>query len=157
MSILALPACRHGAIVAVACALLSSAAPAQDAKKPPPLQKSGTVTIEQYQVALFWSGNLGGGELRFNNKVYPFTVGGLGVGGIGASKMEATGEVFNLKRLEDFPGTYGQARMGYAAGSSTSGTSLWLESPTGVVLELKAKREGLALAMGADAVYFAFK
>jgi hypothetical protein len=153
---LALSPIRAAAIVVGACALLGSATLAQDAKKPP-LQKSATLTIEQYQVALFWSGNLGGGELRFNNKVYPFTVGGLGIGGIGASKMEATGEVFNLKRLEDFPGTYGQARTGYAAGSSTTGTSLWLESPTGVVLELKAKREGLALALGADAVYFAFK
>jgi hypothetical protein len=135
--------------------LLGTAAPAQDAKKPP-LEKAGALTIEQYQVALLWSGNLGGGELRFNNKSYPFTVGGLGVGGVGASKIEATGMVYNLKRAEDFPGTYGQARWGYAAGTTSDGT-LWLQNPDGVVIELKAKREGFALALGADAIYIAFK
>ena len=138
-----------------ACSLLSAATDAQDAKKPE-LAKSGTIEIEQYQVAFLYSGNLGGGKLTFNNKVYPFTIGGLGIGGIGASKIEATGQVYNLKRAEDFPGAYGQARWGYAAGDKSQG-SLWLESADGVVIELAAKRTGAALSLGADAVYFAFK
>ena len=34
---------------------------------------------------------------------------------------------------------------------------MWLQNPNGVVIELKTKREGLALSLGADAVYIAFK
>jgi hypothetical protein len=140
---------------AAALTLLSASTDAQDAKKPD-LKKSGTIVIEQYQVAFLYSGNLGGGKLTFNNKVYEFTIGGLGIGGIGASKIEATGQVYNLTKAEDFPGAYGQARWGYAAGDKSEG-ALWLESADGIVIELAAKRTGAALSLGGDAVYFAFK
>ena len=55
---------------------------------------SGTLTVEQYQVAWILSGNLGGGKLDYKGKTYDFTIGGLGVGGFGASKIEASGEVY---------------------------------------------------------------
>ena len=45
-------------------------------------------------------------------RTFPFTVGGLGVGGIGISKIEAKGEVYGLERLRDFPGAYIQDRYG---------------------------------------------
>jgi hypothetical protein len=120
------------------------------------LAKSGTVEIEQVQIAFLYSGNLGGGRLYFKGKSHPFSVGGLGIGGIGISKMQAVGQVYNLKDVRDFPGAYGQARYGFAAGD-TSGGKLWLQNTMGVVIELAAKREGLALSLGADAVYFSFK
>ena len=44
------------------------------------LKKSGTVEIEQTQIAFIGSGNLGGGKLYFEGKTYNFTVGGLGIG-----------------------------------------------------------------------------
>ncbi len=62
---------------------------------------SGTLTVEQYQVAWILSGNLGGGQLDYKGKTYGFTIGGLGVGGFGMSKIEATGEVYGLKRIEE--------------------------------------------------------
>ena len=80
--------------------------------------KSGTVEIEQVQVAFIGSGNVGGGTLHFQGKSYRFTVGGLGVGGFGVSKMQAYGDVFNLRELRQFPGAYGQARYGMAAGDT---------------------------------------
>jgi hypothetical protein len=126
------------------------------ATKKEDLKKSATLEIDQVQVALFYSGNLGGGKLHYNGKTYDFTVGGLGIGGIGASKMEAIGQVYNLTKLEDFPGAYGQARYGFAAGSESAG-AMWLQNPSGVLIELKTKREGLALSLGGDAVYIAFK
>jgi len=148
---------RLGAVVLVA-ALAAGAGPAtsQGSGGQPPLSKTGMVEIEQVQVALFYSGNLGGGRLHYNGKTYPFTVGGLGIGGIGLSKMEATGEVYNLKSVGDFAGAYGQARYGLAVGDRSTG-SLWLQNTNGVVIELKAKRQGLALSLGADAVYIGFK
>ena len=119
------------------------------------LVRSGNLTIEQVQIAFIGSGNLGGGTLAVGGKNYSFSVGGLGIGGFGVSKMEAYGSVYNLKNLNDFPGAYVQARYGIAVGSMSTG-QLWLRNAKGVVLELKAKRSGLALSLGGDAVYINF-
>ena len=117
---------------------------------------SGTLTVEQVQVAWILSGNLGGGKLDYKGKTYDFTIGGLGVGGFGASKIEASGEVYGLERIEDFAGAYGQARYGMVAAEASTG-ELWLENTKGVVIHLDAKRKGLALALGADAIYLDLK
>src|SRR5262245_65499491 len=119
------------------------------------LKKSGTVRIEQVQIAFIGSGNLGGGTLQFGGKSYDFTIGGLGIGGIGISKITATGGVYNLDKASDFEGTYGQARYGLAVGSTSTG-ELWLKNSRGVYLQLKAERQGLALSLGGDAVYVKF-
>jgi len=116
------------------------------------LKKSGTVRIEQVQIAFIGSGNLGGGTLKFAGKSYDFTVGGLGVGGFGISKMVATGNVYDLKDIAHFPGAYVQGRVGMVVGDASTG-KLWLKNSHGVVLELQADRQGLALSLGGDAVY----
>jgi len=116
------------------------------------LKPSGTVEISQVQIAFIGSGNLGGGTLYYGGKSYPFTVGGLGIGGIGISKMEAVGTIYDMKRLADFPGAYVQGRYGYAVGEAGNG-ELWLKNANGVVLKLQTKRQGLALSLGGDAVY----
>ena len=118
--------------------------------------KSGTVTIEQIQVAFIGSGGAGEGPLHFHGKSYRFSAGGLGVGGFGISKMEATGDVYNLRELSQFPGAYGAARYG-AAFVDKGGGELWLENPHGVIMSLKARREGLAVSLGADAMVIEFK
>lgn len=118
--------------------------------------KAGTVEIEQVQVAFIGSGNLGGGTLQYQGKSYRFTVGGLGIGGFGVSKMQATGDVYNMKELRQFAGAYGQARYGLAVGDKSAG-ELWLQNANGVLLSLKARRTGLALSLGADAVIIDFK
>ncbi len=140
----------HAGAAIVPAAALGRVASAQERVK------SGTVEIEQVQVAFIGSGNVGGGTLHFQGKSYRFTVGGLGVGGFGVSKMQATGDVYNLRELKQFPGAYGQARYGMAAGDKGSG-EMWLENPHGVSISLRTKRTGLALSLGADAVYIDFK
>ena len=94
-----------------------------------------TLPISQVQVAWIFSGNVGGGNLRYGGKTYPFSIGELGVGGFGISKIEATGEVYNLRRLSDFDGAYGQARAGIVVADRSKG-SLWLENPQGVYIRL---------------------
>lgn len=118
--------------------------------------QAGTVEIEQVQVAFLGSGNLGGGTLHFQGKSYRFSVGGLGVGGIGVSKMKATGVVYDMATIGQFAGVYGQARMGAVAADMSTG-GLWLQNPNGVVLSLSARRKGLALSTGADAVVIDLK
>jgi len=114
--------------------------------------KSGTVQISQTQIAFMGSANLGGGKLNFGGKTYPFSIGGLGIGGFGFSKIEATGTVFNLKSVDQFSGAYAQGRYGLAVGNKSTG-ELWLTNVEGVAMSLKAKREGLALSLGGDAIY----
>jgi hypothetical protein len=110
-----------------------------------------TVEMQEVQAAYIGSGSAGTGVLSFRGMQYPFTVGGAGVGGIGLSTINAMGEVYNLRELAQFPGTYGQARYGFAIGTSSAG-DLWMQNEAGVIMHLKAKREGLILSLGGDAV-----
>lgn len=107
--------------------------------------------MEQVQVAYLASAGGGTGTLYYQGAAYPFSIGGLGVGGIGASTIDAQGEVYKLGSLATFPGTYGQARYGFAIGT-LSGGDLWMQNENGVIMHLKAKRTGLMLSLGADAM-----
>jgi hypothetical protein len=133
--------------------LLALSVPRQTAAEE--LKQVGTVQIEQVQIAWIGSGNLGGGTLQFGGKSYSFTIGGLGIGGFGISRMTATGEVYNMSSVAQFAGAYGQARYGVVVGNLSKG-ELWLQNPSGVVMHLLAKRQGLALSLGADAIYVQF-
>jgi hypothetical protein len=123
------------------------AGPATFEGQPP----SGFVEMKEVQVA--YMGNAGGGEgtLTFRGQRYPFQIAGLGVGGIGVSMVDAEGEVYRLTDLKQFPGYYDAAQYGAVAGTASVG-DIWLENPNNVVIHLKAKREGLMLSVGADAI-----
>ncbi len=112
---------------------------------------SGYVDMDEVQVA--YLGNAGGGHgtLTFQGQTHHFDIGGLGVGGIGISKVDAKGEVYDLTDLKQFSGAYGQIQYGAVAGTASIG-DLWLKNDKGVVMHLKAKREGLMLAVGADVI-----
>lgn len=49
--------------------------------------------------------------LHFHGRSYRFSVGGLGVGGFGISKMEVTGDVYSLRELSQSPGAYADAMV----------------------------------------------
>ena len=102
-------------------------------------------------MALLISGSLGGGVLHYQGKSYDFKIGGIGIGGVGISQIKATGEVYSLNDLADFPGLYGQISAGYAAGPTKSG-GMWLQNPKGVTLRLDPERDGLILTAGAEGV-----
>jgi hypothetical protein len=112
--------------------------------------------IEMHEVQAAYIGSGGAGSLSLRGVQYAFDVGGVGVGGIGLSTIEATGEVYNLRDLGQFPGTYGQARYGFAIGTASAG-DLWLQNEAGVILHLKAKRTGLMLSLGGDAVVISMR
>lgn len=120
------------------------------------LTPDGTVDMQEVQVAYLASGGGGNGTLFYRGAAYPFTIGGLGVGGIGASTISAAGEVYKLNSLTQFPGAYIQGRYGFALGNR-SGGDLWLQNDAGVILHLKAKREGLMLSLGGDAIAITMK
>jgi hypothetical protein len=120
------------------------------------LSPDGTVDMREVQVAYIGSGGGGSGTLFYQGQAYPFTVAGLGVGGIGASTVDAAGEVYKLNNISQFPGTYAQGRYGFAFGNRSAG-DLWLQNEAGVIMHLHAKREGLMLSLGGDAVAISMK
>jgi hypothetical protein len=115
------------------------------------LTPDGTVDMNQVQVAYIGSAGGGSGTLYYKGTAYPFSVAGLGVGGIGASTIDAAGEVYKLRNLSQFSGAYAQARYGFVIGSTSAG-DLWMQNESGVIMHLKAKRTGLMLSLGGDAV-----
>lgn len=146
---------KFGRWLRVAATALSLAACATSVKVGPEavagLTPDGTVEMQEVQVAYIAAGGGGSGTLYYRGRSYPFTIAGLGVGGIGASTLSATGEVYKLNTIAQFPGSYAQGRYGFALGS-TSGGDLWLQNDSGVIMHLKSKREGLMLSLGGDAV-----
>ncbi len=110
----------------------------------------GHVTITQTQVSLLGSVSWGSGTLTFEGHTHRFRVRGLGVGGIGVSELRASGDVYALSRLADFPGLYGAARAGAVAGSAAVRGGAWLQNPAGVSIQLRPQRTGVALQIGAD-------
>ena len=141
------------AALALAACLMAAPAVAQQSSLGP---VSATIKIEQVQVAFVGSGAAGGGTVTWRGRSYPITVGGLGVGGIGVSKLTATGSVYRLRNLDDLAGAYVQLRAGWAVGDQGKGR-LWLENSKGVTLRLVTRRQGLQLALGADGVVIGFK
>jgi hypothetical protein len=115
-----------------------------------------TVEMHQIQAAYIASGSGGSGTLFYQGQSYPFRIGGAGIGGIGASTIQATGEVYGMTNIQQFAGSYAQGRYGFALGN-LSGGDLWLKNNNGVVLHLHAKRTGLMLSLGADVMIVSFK
>ena len=115
------------------------------------LTPDGTVDMNEVQVAYIGNAGGGSGTLFYRGSSYPFRIAGLGVGGIGASTVDAQGEVYKMQNLSQFAGSYAQASYGFALGATSSG-DLWMQNQAGVIMHLKAKRTGLMLSLGADAI-----
>ena len=144
---------RRGALrragLAASLPLLTLATPAR-ADKP-----SGRVEIEQVEVSVLLSAGWGHGTLFYEGS-HAFKIKGLGVGGLGVSKLEAYGNVFRLSKLSDFTGAYGSAQAGAVAGDAQLRGGMWMENPAGVQIHLVPRRSGLALSLGADGVLITF-
>jgi hypothetical protein len=139
----------------VMCALALGSACSSSVKVGPEavagLTPDGTVDMNEVQVAYIGNAGGGSGTLYYHGQSYPFTIAGLGVGGIGASTVDAQGEVYKMHNLSQFAGSYAQASYGFALGATSSG-DLWMQNQGGVILHLKAKRTGLMLSLGGDAI-----
>ena len=116
---------------------------------------SGRVNLEFGQGSFILSTSGGKGVLTYKGRRYPFKIGSVGFGGIGVSKVTAVGEVYDLNRLEDFAGAYGQARAGYAMGSGKG--VQWLQNGNGVVIKLRTDTKGVSLDLGADGLVIKLK
>lgn len=128
--------------------LLAGFAAAQGAKKP-----DGTVKLSEGTVAVGIGWTWGKGVLTYQGKTYPFKVEGVSVLEVGVTKAEATGDVFNLKKLDDFNGVYGAAGA-EATGVKGAGVTA-LRNKAGVVLELKSVTKGANLKLALEGLKLA--
>jgi hypothetical protein len=131
-------------------ALLIGSAVAQDAKKP-----DATVKLSEGTVAVGIGWSWGKGVLTHQGKTYPFKVDGLTVGEVGITKAEATGEVFNLKKVEDFSGVYGTAGL---EGTAYKGAGITaLRNKEGVVITLKSTTKGASIKVAVEGLKLALE
>ncbi len=103
-----------------------------------------SVEIEQVRVGVLAVGaSVGGGRLRFRGEEHRFTVRGLEFGSVGVSSLSARGEVFGLRRLEDFSGRYvEQVAPRQRVEGLTGPETRWLRNAAGVELRLRTERSG---------------
>ena len=97
----------------------------------------------------------GSGTLHYKGKSYPIKVDGLTVGAVGVTRANATGSVYHLHRLEDFPGTYAAVGAGAAVGGGGSVASM--QNQNGVVIKAKSTSQGVKLKLGVDGVTMSLK
>jgi hypothetical protein len=115
----------------------------------------GTLKISATALSAGAGYSWGEGKLSYKGKEYPVTIDGLTVGAVGISLIEATGEVDDLKKLEDFDGTYFAA----AAGSTIGGGAgmVTMKNQNGVLVTLRATTRGVGLTLGVSGVKLALK
>lgn len=90
----------------------------------------------------------GSGVLTYQGKDYPFSVSGLSAGNIGASSAELSGQVFNLKNLDDFNGNF--TSVGGGATVAGGGGGMSMRNQNGVVMNVVGTTKGLSFKLGAD-------
>ena len=114
------------------------------------LSPSGNVTITEDFVT-----GLGGGSgtLQYQGRTYPFKVVGTVAGpGGGLEKISASGPVYKLASVSDFPGRYTQS-TGKAGFSSSGSSDLWLENSAGAIMHLQGTSSGAMLTLGKDEIF----
>lgn len=123
-------------------AALPASAQQQRARRDP--NPDATIEIEQVRVGVLAVGaSVGGGRLHFRGEEHRFSVRGIEFGSVGVSSLSARGEVFGLRRLEDFGGRYTEEVTPRYRGDGASGPETrWLRNPAGVELRLRTDRTG---------------
>ena len=109
-----------------------------------------TLTLSEGTVGVGVGFSWGKGTLRYQGKAYPVKVDGLSVGDVGIQRATATGNVYGLKKLEDFDGNYTAAGAGATVGGGAGVTAM--KNQNGVVIELKSTSQGANLKLAAEGV-----
>jgi len=109
-----------------------------------------TLKLSEGQVGLGIGWSWGKGVLTFKGKDHPFKVKGLSVGDVGITSADATGNVYHLKKLSDFNGTYTSAAAEGTIGGGAGVTTM--KNQNGVVINLKATTQGVNIKLAGEGV-----
>ena len=127
-----------------ALTVIAAAFPARAQRNRPDPNPDASIEIEQVRVGVLAVGaSVGGGRLRFRGEEHRFTVRGIEFGSVGVSTLSARGEVFGLRRLQDFNGRYTeQVVPRQRVDGQTGPETRWLRNAAGVELRLRTERAG---------------
>ena len=109
-----------------------------------------TVELSEGTVAVGIGFSWGKGTLTYQGKKYPIKVEGLAVGEVGVNRATARGDVYSLKKLEDFSGNYAAAGAGATVGGGAGATVM--KNQNGVVIEMKSTTQGASLKLAASGI-----
>ena len=107
---------------------------------------SGTVTVTATSVAAGIGWSWGSGTLTLlDGSQHQFKVSGLDVVAVGIKQATGVGNVYNLKKIEDFEGKYVKAAAGIAVGGGAGATSM--RNDKGVVISLTGVGQGVDIRL----------
>ncbi len=116
---------------------------------------SGVITLSAQGAAVGVGYTWGDGVLRYGGRSHHFTVKGVTVADVGYSKITGHGRVYNLKRLQDFSGTYAAA-TGEATLVNGIGGQV-LRNDKGVEIRVDQITRGARLQGSADGITLTLK
>lgn len=136
---------RKWTVIAVAAALLIVVAGSSlaDDKKIDAVLK---LTEGSVAAGIGWS--WGHGTLTYMGKTYKVKVDGVSIGEVGLTNAKAKGNVYNLKKLEDFNGVYATGGAGATAGKGAGASAL--TNANGVSILLTSVTKGASLKVAAE-------
>jgi len=146
---------RSFACAAVVGAFLLGSLDLAHAAEKEAAKPDATIEISAKALAAGAGYSWGGGKLKYQGKTYDVTIDGLTVGAVGMSSITASGEVYNLKKLEDLDGNYTAVAAGATIGGG--GGALTMQNQNGVQITLKATTRGVSLTLGVSGVKLAVK
>lgn len=130
--------------VALAAFVAVLAAPLLAEDKAP----DATIRLEEGSVAAGIGWTWGHGTLTFGGKTYKVKVEGASVAEVGVTKAAASGNVYNLKSIDDFSGVFAAAGAEGTAGKGAGVSSL--RNDKGVVINLKSETQGANIKLAAS-------
>ena len=119
--------------------------------------QSGTLHISFSTLALGVGYSWGDGTLRLNDgRSFPFSVEGLKLLGLGLSSVNATGSVYNMKRVSDFNGIYKATDPNVTIIKSRSRTT-FRNQRNDVIITLESSNKGADLSIGTKGFEIMFR
>jgi hypothetical protein len=118
---------------------------------PPDTPPSGSVKLSGGSIAAGVGYVWGHGTLAYGSKHYRFKLSGVSIVDVGAASITASGDVYNLKGLQDFDGNYAAVTAGVTVAGG--GSVAYLKNENGVVIKLVSTTEGLRFNLSADGVH----
>jgi hypothetical protein len=107
-----------------------------------------TLRLSHGSVAAGIGWSWGSGTLTYKGKNYPVKVTGLSLGKVGITGGSATGEVYNLKNLQDFDGHYNAASAGLTIAGGASATAMKNQNGVRVVVTSTTRGVDVTIAGG---------
>jgi len=134
-------------VLALTAALVAAVATAQDQ----PQQPGGFVRFKVTSIGIGVGGSWGKGTFDYaKGGSFPIKVGGIDLGKVGISEVEAIGSVYNLTNPEDIYGTYTAGSVGLSVLGGFKGTTM--KNAKGVVIDLSATQRGISVNLGIGSI-----